>query len=181
MLQFASHYELFVSVVRSSRQSRSDEVARQRDEWTSFFQAENNRLPSPEELAAYVRSTEVRNSGETVEHAYRAALEEVAANSDELLARERRNVSSVQDGLDNGFGDVGFEETVDLVYHWLKHRKAGQTLSDYVREIREILSKAVAAKTFSVSDGQLVIDTDEFRLVISVRSGKAYVTTFFWK
>jgi hypothetical protein len=181
VLQFASYYELYLSVVRNAFNARRDEVTRETDEWARQFELEQGRHPSPQQREAHsqAQSLEVDVSSEDVQHIFQSATNEIILNPS--LMGETRNVGNVQAGVQIGFGRVSFEERVDLIYHWVKHKKPGQTLGQYVDEMNDRLNMFIASATFSLTNDQLKVDTEDYRLVVTIRKGIAYVTTYFKK
>ena len=179
VLNFAPFYEAFLAVVRREKSTWSTRVQSSQQEWHQNFNNQHNRIPTPDEVQQHVRSLEEDAINVSL-NVFHDAMSHVARNPD--LVSGGQVGGNVHDWLANKGGrNISFEYAVDLVYHWLKHARPGQTIEEYVQEANEQLAQAVRSNIVNVNRDTVVVKNHLLTLVVSIRNGVAYLTTFYYR
>ena len=168
-----------MAVVRRERSTWASRVQTRQQEWQRSFVAQNGRVPTPTETQAHAQFLEEDAIDMSLD-VFREAMDYVSRNPG-LLAGSRVE-GNVNHWLTNLGGTIiGFEHAVDLVYHWLKHARPGQTIAEYLQEANRQLDDAVRNGTATVGNDRITVQTPVLTLVVTIRSGVAYLTTFYYK
>jgi hypothetical protein len=180
VLNFASYYEAFLAVVRRERTKWAERLRASQEEWQRGYVAQHGRVPTPDEVRQHYRTLEEQAIDASLD-VFHDAMAHVSRNPD-LTTGVPVGGRSVIDALVNrGAKLVSFEHAVDLVYHWLKHAGPGQTVEEYLREANAKLDEALREDRADVNPWKLVVKNHSLTLVVSIRDGTAYLTTFYYR